>query len=524
VIIVADDDQAIRALYRAALEREGYNVVTVTNGRRALEIARGNPVAGMLLDLNMPGLNGLETLQEVRADPVLRTLPVIIVTGSSVEAERMAGLELGADDVLTKPISVAELTARVRAQIRRHSALAQELATGREHRRLLAALLSELPRDAGLVALATSLADGLRWVVDVEGVAIVTFERTRARSLAASGLLRSRFPPTRPMPRDIGSNMVRQASTGPWLDAPKGLRPVEDQDTEMAFVPFALTAASTPIGCFVYATSDKASTPLAHRLANLIDATELTVSALRPAIEHAETTNAAIHRLRQVIGRRQFAIHLQPIVRLQGGEMVGVEALTRFVDAVRPDVRFAEAARLGLGASLERATLAASIEAASSLPSDVALSVNVSPDVLQHERSLPEIVRRANRPVLIELTEHERIDDYDAVRAAFKRLGPGVRLAVDDAGSGYASLRHILSLQPSYVKLDMAWVQGIERDPVRRSLVSGLTYFASAVGCQLIAEGIESEDERRALIELGVQLGQGYLLGRPAPIDAFSLG
>ena len=98
-----------------------------------------------------------------------------------------------------------------------------------------------------------------------------------------------------------------------------------------------------------------------------------------------------------------------------------------------------------------------------------------------------------------------------------RRLGSDVRLAVDDAGSGYSSLKHILSLQPSYVKLDMEWVRGIHDDPVRRALVSGLAYFAQETGAELIAEGIESEDERRALVDLGVRLGQGFLLGRPTP-------
>jgi len=81
--------------------------------------------------------------------------------------------------------------------------------------------------------------------------------------------------------------------------------------------------------------------------------------------------------------------------------------------------------------------------------------------------------------------------------------------------AGYASLRHILSLQPAYVKLDMEWVRGIAGDPIRRSLVSGLAYFAAETGSQLIAEGIETEDERTALIELDVRLGQGFLFGRP---------
>jgi len=99
------------------------------------------------------------------------------------------------------------------------------------------------------------------------------------------------------------------------------------------------------------------------------------------------------------------------------------------------------------------------------------------------------------------------------------RLGPNVQLAIDDAGSGYASLRHILALQPAYVKLDIEWVHNIHRDPVRRALVSGLAYFATETGCELIAEGIETEAELEAIRELGIHLGQGYVLGRPAPAD-----
>jgi len=192
----------------------------------------------------------------------------------------------------------------------------------------------------------------------------------------------------------------------------------------------------------------------------LIDATDLIVATLRPAIEHAETTNAAILELRRIISRKRFDIYLQPISRLDDGLVIGVEALTRFEDGTRPDIRFAEAARLGMGAALERATLSTAMETVSALPKEVALSVNISPDVLQHDRSIREIIAGAERPVIVELTEHERIDDYDAVRAAFATLGPNTRLAVDDAGSGYASLRHILALDPSFVKLDMAWVRG----------------------------------------------------------------
>jgi DNA-binding response OmpR family regulator len=116
-VVVADDDEAIRSLFRTALERAGLAVLLAANGRSAIELARSNPVDVLLLDLNMPGMSGLDTLRELRADPLLRTLPVIMATGSVMEADRVAGLDQGADDVVVKPISVAELVARVRAQI-----------------------------------------------------------------------------------------------------------------------------------------------------------------------------------------------------------------------------------------------------------------------------------------------------------------------------------------------------------------------------------------------------------------------
>ena len=517
VVIVADDDQSIRAYFRIALERAGFTVHVASNGRRALELARQSGPSVMLLDLHMPGLDGIDTLRSLRSEPGLRTLPVILVTGSATEADRIVALDKGADDVVIKPVSVTELVARIRAQIRARGVLTEERDAGRRYRRKLAAFLPELPRDAPLIELATTVADRLPEILDVDAVAILAFERRTTRSIAAGGVLADLFPPTRALPPDLGSEIITRAPSGPWLDMSSAGRGARDT-YELAFVPFRLSSTAGLIGSLVFArATSRDQAPLSRRLGDLSDATDLIVTALRPAIEHAETTNAAILGLRSVISRRNFSIHLQPIVRLDTGDLVAVEALTRFADGVRPDVRFAEAARLGLGLALERATISAAVKAASSLPPDVALSINVSPDVLRHEPELARIIAAAGRPIIVELTEHERIDDYDAVRTAFARLGPEVRLAVDDAGSGYASLRHILSLQPAYVKLDMEWVRNIHLDPIRRSLVSGLAYFADATGCELIAEGIEAPEERQSLFALGVRLGQGFLLGRPTP-------
>jgi EAL domain-containing protein (putative c-di-GMP-specific phosphodiesterase class I) len=162
--------------------------------------------------------------------------------------------------------------------------------------------------------------------------------------------------------------------------------------------------------------------------------------------------------------------------------------------------------------------VAAAVRDGTRLPSDCWLSVNVSADVVSAENGLAERVLAAGRPMVLEITEHEPVRDYERLSSAFERLGRQVMLAVDDAGTGYSSLRHILRLRPRYVKLDMEWVRAIETDPARQALVSGLGRFAATTGALLIAEAVETEAERACLLDLGVTLGQGYLFGRPAPV------
>ena len=511
----------MRTFLQSALGREGFETMGVANGREAVDRIREHDIAVVVMDVQMPVLDGLQALREIRADSRSRTLPVILVTASHGESDRIRGLESGADDHLAKPVAVKELAARVRAQVRARAAWTGELERGREHRRRLAAAIEELPRAVPLPMLAASLVERLPVVLDVDGAAILHFSRGAVRTVAASRALRSTFRPTEPLPDEVGRELASRAAAGAWLDAPAGAAGSNATSMDLAYVPFQLGASASPLGCLVFTQRRGGPAgPISHRLPDLIDATDFIVAVLRPAVELAETEDAGITRLQEVIGRGAFEIYLQPIVRLSTGLMVASEALTRFSDGLPPDVQFAEAASLGLGLALQRATLAAAIEAAASLPPGVALSVNLSADVLRHEPALPAILAAAGRPLIVELTEHERIDDYATVRSALVRLGPNVKLAIDDAGSGYSSLRHILALQPSYVKLDIEWVRGIDRDPAGRALVSGLVYFATETGCELIAEGIETQAELEAIRGLGVQLGQGYLLGRPRPAIA----
>ena len=108
------------------------------------------------------------------------------------------------------------------------------------------------------------------------------------------------------------------------------------------------------------------------------------------------------------------------------------------------------------------------------------------------------------------------------VRASLDQLAGSIEVAVDDAGAGFASLRHILELRPRYVKLDMQLVRGVDGDPARQALIAGMVYFARQSGCLLVAEGIESEPEAATLHRLGVPFGQGFLFGHPAPAATFA--
>jgi EAL domain-containing protein (putative c-di-GMP-specific phosphodiesterase class I) len=137
--------------------------------------------------------------------------------------------------------------------------------------------------------------------------------------------------------------------------------------------------------------------------------------------------------------------------------------------------------------------------------------------VLESGPRLRKLVQATTRRLILELTEHVPVDDYAALRKAIATLG-NVELAVDDAGAGYASLRHILELRPTFAKLDISLVRGIDADELRQALAAGLVYFALSSGCHLIAEGVETEDEASVLRRLGVEFAQGYLFGRPEPI------
>jgi len=235
-----------------------------------------------------------------------------------------------------------------------------------------------------------------------------------------------------------------------------------------------------------------------------------------PQIDVLARSDLAKRPIRKIIDGFAFRSVFQPIVSMTDGRVLGYEALTRFTDRTPPAEMFAVADQVGLGVELELATLEAAVIASRTLPPDAWLDLNVSPALLGHPVRLSHVLWKVGgREIVLEMTEHQAIDNYRLLRNSLDELGVPVRLAVDDAGAGYASLRHILELRPDIIKLDRSLVTGIDRDPARQGLVAGLQHFAISAGAVLVAEGVQTRSERRTLLTLGVELGQGYLLGRP---------
>ena len=231
-------------------------------------------------------------------------------------------------------------------------------------------------------------------------------------------------------------------------------------------------------------------------------------------------------RIRRLLTEQAYRPVFQPIRAVDTGEIMAVEALTRFTARPqrRPELWFEEANAVGLGNELELATFVTAVEATRPLPPTVALSLNLSPVTLLDRRLLDYLDTVDHpRPLILELTEHVEVDDYAALQRVTAQLrSRGIRIAVDDAGAGFASLRHVIRLGPDVIKLDLTLTRDIHRDPVRRALAASLADFARRTGTTLVAEGVEQQAELDALRELGVDAAQGYLLGRPVGIDQLS--
>ncbi|MEM9714757.1 MAG: EAL domain-containing protein [Actinomycetota bacterium] len=252
---------------------------------------------------------------------------------------------------------------------------------------------------------------------------------------------------------------------------------------------------------------------------------EVLASATATIIEPSELASrhaAEIHsRLDPIMQRGGPTVVLQPIVALRDGLRVGAEALSRFPAEwdKAPDVVFDEAAEIDVDAELQMLALRRAADHLETVGGYVAM--NVSPKVLLDPRCLGLLDDLPAERILLELSDHDPVEDYDALAVALAPLrAAGMRLAIDDVGAGFSSLRHIVLTGPDVIKLDRSIVNGVTADTVLRTLLRSLVEFGRGCGAAIVAEGIETVDDATTLTDLGVDLGQGWFFGRPGPAEA----
>ncbi len=251
----------------------------------------------------------------------------------------------------------------------------------------------------------------------------------------------------------------------------------------------------------------------------------LAAGIVHRAVENDEATRQREREqiLRVLATPTLLVPHYQPILAVGERRVVGYEALARFGPEPRrpPDVWFAKADSVGLGAELQALAVerARAVAQAAGLPDGAFLALNISP---RHVASAPVRATLAGDSLgrlVIEMTEEEAVADYAALREAIAPyLARGARIAVDDAGAGYASMRHVTELRPDFVKLDAQLIRGLGDDAARQALVHALVGFTAAIGATAIAEGVE-EPADLALLARSRQplLAQGYAIARPGP-------
>jgi PAS domain S-box-containing protein len=390
----------------------------------------------------------------------------------------------------------------------------------RERETIEAALAQIDPADTPEAIAATACAEIVR-LPEIDSAWAIGIGADHGRILAAAGRVAHVLAPGNLVPGTRARHLRERAATGPWSETWQA-RPGDGAYGQAITASGLHSAVFAPlrgphgvVGVIAFGVHGPMHAErIIERLPALATFGSIVGALVTPGIETRHREDDARASVQGILDAADFTPFFQPIIELHTGAVVGFEALSRFGNGTQPDIVFRTAVRAGLGIELETATIGAALEAATILPPGAYVSLNASP-ALVGSGALRALLRGRERGIVLEITEHVAIDDYAALRNELTALGPNVRLAVDDAGAGYASLRHILELAPDFVKLDIGLIRGIDGDPARQALIAGMGYFAVKRKLRLVAEGIETEAELKALQALAIRYGQGYLLGDP---------
>jgi EAL domain-containing protein (putative c-di-GMP-specific phosphodiesterase class I)/CheY-like chemotaxis protein len=530
-ILMIDDDADLTTSVGAILEAGGYEVVAATTGEEGLELAFTQHPHLILLDVTMPGMDGHQVCRELQFG-YTKDIPVVFLTARTELAHMMEANRSGAAAYLTKPFRPEPLLQTIGDVLRDANAYRDDV-TGLP---TLAGAQLEIQRmlsDHGQLGFIYVSVGGLRTLEHLQGFEVVD----EVYRVVGSALEQARGELLR------GDDFISISSLG---DA---FLIVLSPSREHSFITEEdLLGIKSRLEEKLLAQLER---ELEDRLLRKVDLfvgySRMTQSpkirfkralldAVASATQSVEAERDEIRtRLREefdaVMAQEQVSSVFHPIVNLKDFEAIGYEILSRGPrdsELHRPDALFGIARSEGRVAELDRLCRRTACHAGERLPAHALRFINTEPLTMflhSHGDSFvqefvdvtPSGVRGLT---VIEITENSVIDDFDRMRDMVRQLrAHGFRVAVDDAGAGYAGLQTMVEIEPDFIKLDMSLIRGVDTSVVKQRLVRTLRDFCREATITLIAEGIETVRQLETLRQLGVTHGQGFLFGLPGPED-----
>ena len=540
VVLIADDDEEVAHLLRMYLRPLACEVLVARDGEEALAVAQSRLPDAVLLDVMMPKRSGWEVCQALRAVQRTSHIGVILITGRGDVKDRLTGLQVGADDYLVKPFNRDEVLKRVRIVLDRVAEdRSEEVQAGRS---ALESIL--LDRATALPTLPIVLDRVKEILIDhgeigITFVDIEQFEGIEAeygwaffdellchvgQVIAAEA--RARFQNAIvTCHRSGGSSFyVFHETRGQDLSAENANERIANElrltliDTTRQRFP---NLQAGQIGFFV-GTARIDYRPQIRLERQVYAGMQTAADAVRDAEQQRK--KQLVRELRDIIRRKRVTTLFQPIVRAADLSVFGYEILTRGPansSFRNSDMLFSFAREAKLAWALEAIALEGALKRLRQVDLlDRKFLLNLEAEMFEEsEFRIHEMVSffaEHNGHFVFELTERAAIEDYAVFRELLAEFrAKGIEMAIDDAGSGYASLEAIAALAPDYLKITKSLVSTLADEPIKQDLVKMLVDLAGKVGAKTLAEGIETEEEYQTCRTLGIDLLQGYYFAHP---------
>ena len=539
LLLIADDDEDVQQLLTMYVRPLHCEVLTARDGEEALSIAQTRLPDLVLLDVTMPKRSGWDVCQALKAVQRTSHIAVVLVTGRGDVKDRLTGLQLGADDYLVKPFNRDEVLRRIGALLQRKQ---RDTQTAGEAAKLSESMLFD--RASGLPTMPMVLGQLKEMLIEQGEIGIVYVDIEQFESIeaeygwaffdeflrcageAVAVEARSRFPKA-----IVAANLVGGSSFYIFFES-RGtdLRQETAFDLMATGVREKLIDAMRKrfpnmqpgqIGFFVGAARIDYR-PQIRLERQVYQGMQTAGDAVRDAEQQRK--KELTREMREIIRRKRVTTLFQPIVWARDGAVFGYEVLTRGAPNSsfrNSDMLFAFAREAKLAWALETVALEAALKRLRSFALDGRkFLLNLEAEMFEEsEFRIHEMVsffseHRGN--FVFELTERAAIEDY----AVFRRLldefrEKGIEVAIDDAGSGYASLEAIAALAPDYLKITKGLVSTLADEPIKQDLVKMLVDLSGKIGAKTLAEGIETVEEYEWCRDLGVDLLQGYYFAHP---------